>query len=261
MLVSQLELNSEALNHRKILAELEANEQWTESRDMVQNLKEASRIRSHLTLLKNFQTQVKDKTELIEIIAAESDLEMMQEVVDELQELHTLIDDFYLKSLMTEEADEHGCFVEIRQGAGGVEACDWVQILTRMYTRWGQSCDYKVTLIDSSPSEVAGLKFAALRIQGKYAFGWCKFEAGVHRFVRISPFDSNGKRHTSFVSVQVFPDTSATDDKIDIEIDPKDIKIEVMRAQGAGGQHVNTTESAVRITHIPTNIVVFVIYD
>ena len=151
------------------------------------------------------------------------------------------------------ELDANDAFVDIQSGAGGTEAQDWSEMLLRMYLRWAEAHDFKAEIIEASAGEVAGLKSATVRITGEYAYGWLRTETGVHRLVRKSPFDSGNRRHTSFASVFVSPEV---DDDIDIEVDPSDLRIDVYRASGAGGQHVNRTESAVRITHLPTNIVV-----
>jgi peptide chain release factor 2 len=158
-----------------------------------------------------------------------------------------------LETLLSGEADKNACFLEINAGAGGTEAQDWTQMLARMYARWADSKKYKVEILDENPGEEAGIKSITLKINGYQAFGWLKTESGVHRLVRISPFDSNARRHTSFASVWVYPEI---DDTINIVIEEKDLRIDTYRASGAGGQHVNKTESAIRITHLPTNIVV-----
>jgi peptide chain release factor 2 len=158
-----------------------------------------------------------------------------------------------LESLLSGEADANDCYLEVHAGAGGTEAQDWAEMLLRMYVRWAEAHGYKAEWLEESGGEEAGIKSATVRINGPDAYGWLKTESGVHRLVRISPFDSNARRHTSFASVVVFP---VIDDRIKIEIDEKDVRTDVMRSGGAGGQHVNKTESAVRLTHIPTNIVV-----
>ena len=158
-----------------------------------------------------------------------------------------------LEALLDGEADANDTFLEINSGAGGTESCDWASMLARMYVRWAEKKGYKVELQSQSPGDEAGIKSVAYKISGRNAYGWLKSESGVHRLVRISPFDSSARRHTSFCSVWVYP---VVDDNIEIEVNPADIRVDTYRSSGAGGQHVNTTDSAVRITHIPTNIVV-----
>jgi peptide chain release factor 2 len=156
-----------------------------------------------------------------------------------------------------EEEDQNGCIIQIIPGAGGAESCDWSEILLKMYEKWAIKNEYQIKLMDYVKGEIAGCKLASLKIDGKYAYGWCKHESGVHRLIRISPFDSQNRRHTSFASVTVFPNVNEDDntDTGNIEIPGSDLKIETFRSSGPGGQHVNVTESAVRITHIPTKIV------
>ncbi|KAJ3187705.1 hypothetical protein HDU85_006098 [Gaertneriomyces sp. JEL0708] len=193
--------------------------------------------------------------EMVDLAQEEQDTALLTEVSTDLQDLLSDLQKYSLQLLMSSEADQNGCFIEFRAGAGGAEACDWVQMLVRMYERWAVAQGHSVKLVDELKGEIAGLKSATLHVDGPYAYGWCKHEAGVHRFVRQSPFDSNERRHTSFVSLQVFPATSSSSEPL-VEIQPNEIKVDVMRAQGAGGQHVNTTESAVRIVHIPTGTMV-----
>jgi len=158
-----------------------------------------------------------------------------------------------LENFLSGEVDNNSCFLEVHSGAGGVEAQDWAEMLVRMYTRWSESKNFAFDILEEHPGEEAGIKSLTMRIDGEYAYGWLKSESGIHRLVRISPFDSNSRRHTSFASVWVYP---VIDDKIEVVINEKDLRIDTYRASGAGGQHVNKTDSAVRITHLPTKIVV-----
>ena len=194
-----------------------------------------------------------DNIDLIELAEAEDDQDVIKEAESAISRLRAIAGKRELETLLSGEADANDAYVEIHAGAGGTESQDWAQMLTRMYTRWSESKGYKVEIIGSNPGEEAGLKSATILVKGKNAYGWLKTESGVHRLVRISPFDSNARRHTSFASVWCYP---VVDDAIEIDVSESDVRIDTYRASGAGGQHVNTTDSAVRITHIPTNIVV-----
>ncbi len=194
-----------------------------------------------------------DNIDLIELAEAEDDQDVIKEAESAISRLRAIAGKRELETLLSGEADANDAYVEIHAGAGGTESQDWAQMLTRMYTRWSESKGYKVEIIGSNPGEEAGLKSATILVKGKNAYGWLKTESGVHRLVRISPFDSNARRHTSFASVWCYP---VVDDEIEIDVSESDVRIDTYRASGAGGQHVNTTDSAVRITHIPTNIVV-----
>ena len=171
----------------------------------------------------------------------------------ELKAIHQISQRMRVETLLSGEADANDTFIELNAGAGGTEAQDWAQILARMYSRWAESKKYKIEVLDESPGEEAGLKSITMKFSGHQAYGWLKTESGVHRLVRISPFDSNARRHTSFASVWVYP---VVDDSIEVAVEDKDLRIDTYRASGAGGQHVNKTESAIRITHMPTGIVV-----
>jgi peptide chain release factor 2 len=197
--------------------------------------------------------ELSDTVELIELGEMEEDEEVVEEAEASLKTLAVKAAQKELEALLDGEADANDTFLEINSGAGGTESCDWASMLARMYVRWAERKGYKVELQSESAGEEAGIKSASYKISGHNAYGWLKSESGVHRLVRISPFDSAAKRHTSFTSVKVYP---VVDDNIEIDVNPSDIRIDTYRSSGAGGQHVNTTDSAVRITHHPTGIVV-----
>ena len=196
---------------------------------------------------------VSDNLEMAEMAAAENDAALATELEQQGRDLAKRVEDLEFRSMLSDEADISDCFLHIHPGAGGTESCDWASMLLRMYTRWAESKGSKVEMIDLQPGDGAGISRATLAIRGEYAYGLLKAENGVHRLVRISPFDANKRRHTSFASVYAYPDI---DDSIVVDIQEKDLRIDTYRSGGAGGQHVNVTDSAVRITHIPTKIVV-----
>jgi len=196
---------------------------------------------------------VRDAADLLELAQEEDDEDTLGSVAEDLKDLEKRVAALEFQRMFAGEMDNKPCFIDIQAGSGGTEAQDWAEMLLRMYLRWSEHRDWKTELIEVSEGDVAGIKSATIRVEGDYAFGWCKTETGVHRLVRKSPFDSGNRRHTSFASVFVSPEV---DDNIEVEIDPSDLRVDVYRASGAGGQHVNRTESAVRITHEPTGIVV-----
>jgi len=190
---------------------------------------------------------------LLEIAVADQDENILNEVSEEISKLENVLADLEFKRMFSSEMDFNNCYLDIQSGSGGTEAQDWAQMLMRMYLRWCDKHEFQVDVVEISAGEVAGIKSATLHIKGEYAFGWLKTEIGVHRLVRKSPFDSGNRRHTSFAAIFVSPEI---DDNITIDINPADLRIDTYRSSGAGGQHVNTTDSAVRITHLSTNTVV-----
>ena len=216
-------------------------------------MRERQKLDSGLGGVRALENELADSTGLMEMAETENDAAMVADAEKAIMGLAARAEKQRLQSMLSGEADGNDAYVEIHAGAGGTESQDWAGMLFRMYQRWGEAHDYKLQLIEESEGEGGGLKSATLRFNGDNAYGWLKTEAGVHRLVRISPFDSNARRHTSFSSVTVYP---VIDQSINIDIAEKDVRIDVYRASGAGGQHVNKTESAVRITHLPTGIAV-----
>jgi peptide chain release factor 2 len=216
-------------------------------------MRERQKLDTSLSSVKQLQNELADATGLIEMAEGEGDAAMVADAEASVAALQKRAEQLRLQSMLSGEADGNDSYLEIHAGAGGTESQDWASMLFRMYMRWAERHGYKLQLIEESEGEGAGLKSATIMVKGENAYGWLKTEAGVHRLVRISPFDSNARRHTSFSSVTVYP---VIDQSIEIDIAEKDVRIDVYRASGAGGQHVNKTESAVRITHLPTGIAV-----
>jgi len=194
-----------------------------------------------------------DSQELLEMLRLEDDAETQQQIADEAQEILQGVETLEFRRMFSGEADANSAFLDIQSGSGGTEAQDWAEMLLRMYLRWGEAQGYKVELIEKSPGDVAGIKSATIKFNGEYAYGYLRTELGVHRLVRKSPFDSGNRRHTSFAGVYVYPEI---DETFEVDINPADLRVDTYRASGAGGQHVNKTDSAIRITHEPTGIVV-----
>ena len=216
-------------------------------------MRERQRLASQVDAVKDLERSLADAVALAELADEEGDEATLEEARAELRAIKERAARAELEALLSGEADGNDAYVEINSGAGGTESNDWAGMLLRMYTRWAQQHGMSVDLVEETPGEQAGIKSATLQVKGTNAYGWLKTEAGVHRLVRISPFDSAAKRHTSFASVWVYP---VVDDTIEIEINPADVRTDTYRASGAGGQHINKTDSAVRLTHIPTGVVV-----
>lgn len=216
-------------------------------------MQERTRLENAINSCRALETELTENVEMIELGEAESDSDIVAECEAALEALQQRAERMEVETLLSGEADANDAFIEVHAGAGGTESQDWASMLLRMYMRWAEKKGFKVTLIEQTDGEEAGIKSATVEIKGHNAYGWAKTESGVHRLVRISPFDSNARRHTSFASVWCYP---VVDDAIDIDVSDADVRIDTFRASGAGGQHVNTTDSAVRITHLETNIVV-----
>jgi len=216
-------------------------------------MRERTQLEGGLKAVDTLARELTDNVELLEMGEAEGDEGIVAEAEQALKKAHEEAARAELQTLLSGEADANDCYLEVHAGAGGTEAQDWAEMLLRMYVRWAESKGYKAEWLEESAGEEAGIKSATVRISGHNAYGWLKTESGVHRLVRISPYDSSARRHTSFSSIWVYP---VIDDTIEIEIQDKDLRVDTYRASGAGGQHVNKTDSAIRITHLPTNIVV-----
>src|SRR5689334_4158261 len=216
-------------------------------------MQERTALEDQLGSIARIERELDDQLTMIELGEAENDQKVISEAEAALRKLRADVARRELEALLSGEADANDSYLEVHAGAGGTESQDWASMLLRMYTRWAEQHGYKIDWIEETGGEEAGIKSATVQVKGRNAYGWLKTENGVHRLVRISPFDSNARRHTSFASVNVYP---VIDDRINVDVKESDVRVDTLRASGAGGQHVNKTESAIRLTHIPTNIVV-----
>ncbi len=227
---------------------------WNDPQRASRLMQERTALEDRLDALSRIERELDDQVTLIELGAAENEPKVVAEAEAALRKLKAEVARREIEALLSGEADGNDSYLEVHAGAGGTESQDWAAMLLRMYVRWAEQHGFKVDYIEETAGEEAGVKSATIEIKGTNAYGWLKTENGVHRLVRISPFDANARRHTSFASVQVYP---VIDDRIKIDVNEADVRVDTLRSGGAGGQHVNKTESAVRLTHIPTNIVVF----
>ena len=225
---------------------------WNDPEKAQELGRERANLEAVVNTIDGMDSGLADCEDLLEMSVAEDDEDSVADVVEELAGLQALLEKLEFRRMFSGEMDSSNAYLDIQSGSGGTEAQDWAEMILRMFLRWGEAKGFKVELMEVTAGDVAGIKGATIRFEGEYAFGWLRTETGVHRLVRKSPFDSSGRRHTSFAAVFVSPEI---DDNIEIDINPADLRIDVYRASGAGGQHVNTTESAVRITHVPTNVV------
>lgn len=237
----------------EVTRELEDPDIWNDPEKARTLGQKRAQLESVVNTIDQLDSGLTDAHELLEMAEAEEDTDTVSSVEKDLSDFEAKVATLEFRRMFSGEMDANNAFVDIQAGSGGTEAQDWAEMLLRMYLRWGESHGFKTELMEASAGEVAGIKSATIKFEGDYAFGWLRTETGVHRLVRKSPFDSGNRRHTSFAAVFVSPEVN---DDINIEIDPSDLRIDVYRASGAGGQHVNKTESAVRITHLPTNTVV-----
>ena len=259
-LITKFSEITESLSIEKSRSELQSLEKqtldenfWINNNNSTQVLAKISDLKKKISLVDNINNELHSNKDVIELLKIDNDEELKNELLNNLKNLEKEIEELEVSTLLSDKYDENNAIVTIHPGAGGTEAQDWAEMLYRMYTRWANANGFKVEELDYLDGEEAGLKSVTFLVSGRYSYGYLKAEHGVHRLVRISPFDSGGRRHTSFASVEVLPEIK---DDSDVYINPDDIKMDVYRASGAGGQHINKTSSAVRLTHIPTGIVV-----
>ncbi len=247
------ELANKQQRLQEVIRELEQPEIW-QQQERAQTLgKERVELESVVNTFTILSSGLTDCHDLIKLAAQEDDVDTFNDTLTDLNQLEKTLADLEFKRMFAGELDANNAYLDVQSGSGGTEAQDWAEMLLRMYLRWGEKHGFKTEIIEASPGDVAGIKSATIKFSGSYCFGWLRTETGVHRLVRKSPFDSGNRRHTSFASIFVSPEI---DDSIEIDINPADLRIDTYRASGAGGQHVNRTDSAVRITHVPTNTVV-----
>jgi len=242
-----------SLRLNEVNAALENPKVWDEPKRAQELGREKKTLETVVGTIDHLQSHLSDNSELYDMVKADEDIASLQAIEADAAKLRETVEGLEFRRMFSNPADPANCFLDIQAGAGGTEACDWAQMLLRQYLKYCERKGFKAELLEESAGDVAGIKSATLKIEGDYAFGHLRTETGVHRLVRKSPFDSSGGRHTSFASVFVYPEV---DDSIEIEINPADVRIDTFRASGAGGQHINKTDSAVRMTHLPTNIVV-----
>ena len=242
----QLRLNS-------LEKETENQDFWNDPENSAIVLSELNDLKKKISNFNEISSLVEINNSFLELLQEENDDEIAKELEKSIKETQTKLDNLEISTLLSDKYDKNNAILTIHPGAGGTEAMDWADMLYRMYTRWGEQNGFKVTELDFEPGDEAGAKSVSFLVEGSYAYGYLKSEHGVHRLVRISPFDSGGRRHTSFASIEVLPEI---DDSLKVDINPDDIKMDVFRSSGAGGQHINKTSSAVRLTHIPTGIIV-----
>lgn len=243
--------NSERLT--EVVALLEDPAVWNDAKRAQDLGRERRNLEAVVDGLRKIEQEIGDARDLLELASDETDEAMQLSVLADAEKIEATVAQFEFRRMFSNPLDPNNCFLDIQSGSGGTEAQDWASMLLRMYVRYAERRGFGVEVLEESPGEVAGIKSASLKISGEYAFGHLRSETGVHRLVRKSPFDSGNRRHTSFASVFVYPEV---DDSIEIDINPADLRIDTFRASGAGGQHINKTDSAIRITHLPTNIVV-----